>query len=105
MREAAMTFEPATHRQQNAAARLARAPRMRRAVRVAVALAVASLLAARAGSPPEAAPVAEQPAPSAVCKSRPGDCPWSMSSGRNNSCIDAELGRHHRWRCWKTRSA
>lgn len=97
-----MTLESVAHSRQLTATLLARAQRMPCAT--LVSLAVASLLAACASSPPEAAPVAEQPTPSAVCKSQPGDCPWSVSSGKNNSCIDAELGRYHRWRCWKTRS-
>jgi hypothetical protein len=97
-----MKTERATDLQQQSGARLARALPVGCAV---LALAgVASVLAACSESPPEPAVVASQPAQSAVCKSQPEDCPWSMNSGKNNSCIDSALGQHRRWRCWKKRS-
>jgi hypothetical protein len=94
-----MTFEPASQGRDHTAPLLVRALRKRCAVFVSAA--AMSLLAACEVSPPDPVAVAQQSVKSAECKRQPADCPWAMSSGKNNSCIDSGLGGHRRWRCWK----
>jgi len=94
-----MTVEPASQGRDHSAPLLACALRKRGTAFASAA--VMSLLAACEGSPPDPAAVAQQPLKSVECKRQPADCPWSMRSGNNNSCIDSELGGHRRWRCWK----
>jgi len=94
-----MTFEPASHGKGCSAPLRVRALRKRCAAFLSAA--AMSLLAACEGSPPDPAAVAQQLVKSAECKRQPADCPWAMRSGKNNSCVDPELGGHRRWRCWK----